>query len=417
MKKLSWISEQNYQVLIEHLQDGIFVIEDEKFTYVNQRLSDMFGYPVDELIGRPFIDLVADESKSAVSERHRARIAGESVPELYDIHIATAQGATICCSLNVGLSESPAGHTVAVGSVRDVTQYRAAQTELKNILDQLPDVFYRTNMQGIITMISASCFDTIGYRQEEMLGTALSGYYYTPEDRQKIVKAITDGSGKAIQVEAALKHKNGSIIWISTNAYVRFGLDGQPSYIEGMARDISERKRMEDLLITLSRTDGMTGAYSRSYFLDKSEEVISIVKRYQRPASIMIADLDHFKTINDKYGHHAGDLALKAFTDVCRQEMRASDMLGRLGGEEFGLILPETTIEEAQILAERIRMATAALEIKLDDWTIGITVSIGLVEIRSDNASLDAVMRRADQAMYQGKAKGRNQVVTAMGMY
>jgi diguanylate cyclase (GGDEF)-like protein len=108
-------------------------------------------------------------------------------------------------------------------------------------------------------------------------------------------------------------------------------------------------------------------------------------------------------------------LALKAFTDVCRQEMRESDILGRLGGEEFGLMLPETTIEDAQVLAERIRMATAALEIKLDDWTIRFTVSIGLVEISSENASLDAVMRRADQAMYQGKAKGRNQVVIVMG--
>lgn len=413
MKKLSWISEQNYQVLTEHLQDGIFVIEDEKFTYANQRLSEMFGYPVDELIGRPFIDFVADESKSVVSERHRARIAGESVPELYDILVSTAQGTTICCSLNVGLSESPTGQTVAVGSVRDVTEQRAAQMELKNILDQLPDVFYRTNMQGIITMISASCFDNIGYRQDEMLGTALSGYYYAPEDRQKMVQAITNGGGKATQVEAALKHKNGSIIWVSTNAKICFGLDGQASHIEGVARDITERKRMEDQLVTLSRTDGMTGAYSRSYFMDKAEEVINIVKRYQRPASIMIADLDHFKTINDKYGHHAGDVALKAFTEVCRQEMRESDMLGRLGGEEFGLVLPETTIQEAQVLAERIRMATAALEIKLDEGTVGITVSIGLVEISSETVSLDAVMRRADQAMYQGKAEGRNKVVAA----
>jgi len=94
MKKLSWTSEQDYEVLLDHLQDGIFVIEQEKFTYVNQRLSDMFGYPIDELIGRPFIDFVADKDKSTVSERHRARIAGETVPSLYDIHIFTAQGTT-----------------------------------------------------------------------------------------------------------------------------------------------------------------------------------------------------------------------------------------------------------------------------------------------------------------------------------
>lgn len=416
MKNLSWLTEQNYQVLIERLQDGIFVIEDEKFVYVNQRLSDMLGYPADELIGRPFIDFVADQSKPTVSARHRARLAGENVPELYDINVSTAKGTTICCSINVGLSESLSGHTVTVGSVRDETQYRAAQTELKNILEQLPDVFYRVDMQGNITMISASCLDTIGYRQEEMLGTAMSSYYRTPEDRQKVVQAITDGGGKATLVEAELKHRDGSIIWISTNAYVRFGQDGQPSHIEGMARNITERKRMEELLVTLSRTDGMTGAYSRSYFMDRAKEAINVVKRYQRPTSIMIADLDHFKSINDRYGHHAGDLALKAFTDVCRQQMRKSDILGRLGGEEFGMLLPETTIEDALNLAERIRMATAALEIMLDEGIFGLTVSIGLVEITTDNVSLDTVMRRADQAMYQGKEKGRNQVVIAPGL-
>lgn len=304
---------------------------------------------------------------------------------------------------------------MAVGSVRDVTQHRAALAELQAILDQLPDVFYRTNMQGIITLISASCFDTIGYRQEEMLGTALSGYYYVPEDRQKMVQAITDGGGKATQVEAALRHKNGSVIWISTNAYVRFGLDDQPSYIEGMARDISERKRMEDQLLILSRTDGLTGAYNRGYFMDKSSEVVNMVRRYQRPASLLIADLDHFKSINDNYGHHAGDLALKAFADVCRQEMRESDILGRLGGEEFGLMLPETAIQHARILAERICKATAALEITFEEKTIRITVSIGVAELGTEGATLAEVMRHADQAMYQGKAKGRNQVVAAIG--
>jgi diguanylate cyclase (GGDEF)-like protein len=245
----------------------------------------------------------------------------------------------------------------------------------------------------------------------------LSAYYKTPEERQKIVQAIFAGGGKATRVEAALSHKNGSTVWISTSAFVRFGQDGQPTFIEGMARDVTEQKRMEDQLVALSRIDGLTGSYSRRYYLDKSEEVINMMRRYQRPASMMIADLDHFKTINDNYGHHAGDLALKVFTNVCRQEIRESDILGRLGGEEFGLMLPETTIHHAEILAERIRKAAAALEIKLDDTTIRITVSIGLAELNAEDISPETVMRRADLAMYQAKTRGRNQVVTTMESY
>lgn len=423
MEQISWLSGQGYQVLLNRLQDGIFVIEAGQLAYVNQRLADMLGYPVDELIGRPFIDVVAAEDQHLVWERHHARLAGEKVPEQYDIHLSTTRG-VICCSLNVGLGENKKGSTVTVGSARDVTQQRkalaeleASKVELKSILDQLPDVLYRTDMQGIITTISPACFDILGFKREEMLGTDLSDYYSIREDRQKIVRAICGADGRAIRVESALRHKNGSIVWVLTNAFVRFDSSGQPVSIEGLARDISERKRMEDQLMILSRTDGLTGTYSRGHFMDRSEEVINMMKRYQRPASMMVMDLDHFKAINDKYGHHAGDLALKAFTNMCQQEIRESDILGRLGGEEFGLMMPETTLQHAQILAERIRKAATALEITLDDQTIVITVSIGLAELGTEDATLDSVMRRADLAMYQAKAGGRNQVVTAMEPY
>jgi len=418
LDKLLWLSDHGCRVLIEHLQDGLFVIEGEKFTYVNQHLADIFGYPVKSLIGKPFIELVADMDKEMVLERHRARVAGENVPELYDIHVTTGHGTTICCSLNVGLSTDQSGNLVAVGSVRDVTQQRialaalqAVKADLSSIFEQLPDVFYRTDMQGVITKMSPSCFDLLGYSAEELLGTSLASYYKTPEERQKVVMAIIAGGGKTTRVEAALVHKNGSTVWISTSAIVRKSPEGSPVCIEGIARDVTEQKGMEEHLIVLSRIDSLTGVYNRRYYMDKCEEVINLMKRYRRPASMMIADLDFFKSINDSYGHHAGDMALKTFTDVCRKEIRESDFVGRLGGEEFGLMLPETTIQQAISLAERIRKSVEELVVKVDDESISFTVSIGLVELNINDTSLDSIMSCADLAMYQAKATGRNKVV------
>lgn len=421
MKIFSWQSEQGCRILIDHLQDGIFVMEEGKMIYANLRLAKMLGYKLEDLIGCSFIGLVAPVDQPIVMERYRARLNGEEVPAQYDIRLLTARGSLIFCSLNVGLIEAQKDYVVTIGSARDVTmkmaelaELESSQLELQSIFDQLPDVFYRTDMRGIITMISPSCYEVLGYRQELMLGTAMAVYYQNPEDRLKVVQAISDGGGKATRVEAGLRHKDGSIRWISSNAFVRYGADGQPIYIEGVARDISERKQMEDQLIALSRTDVLTEVFSRRYFMDKSEAVIEMMRRYQHQASMMMIDLDHFKKINDKYGHYVGDLALIAFTKACRQEIRDSDIFGRLGGEEFGLMLPETPIQNAQILAERIRIAAAAIEIPVGDNIIGFTISIGLVELRAQDQSLDSIMRRADHAMYQAKEMGRNQVVTAL---
>lgn len=362
--------------------------------------------------------MVASDDRQLVWERQRARLAGETVPEQYEISLVTAQGGLIYCALNISLQQSPDGRAVLLGTVRDITlkktemaELEASKRELKSIYEELPDVFYRTDMQGIVTMMSPSCFDIIGYRKEEMLGTPLSSYYETPEGRQRVVQAITDGGGKAKRVEAALKHKDGSVVWISTNAFIRFDSKHQPVSVDGVARDISERKQLEEQLITLSRIDSLTGAYSRSYFMEKSEEIIKLMKRYQRPASLMVADLDFFKKINDEYGHYAGDLALVAFVQVCRKEIREQDVLGRLGGEEFAVFLPETTIENAQHLVERIRKATAEIEIPLNGHIICMTVSIGLVELDNSEYPLSFIMQRADMAMYKAKERGRNQVV------
>ncbi|HEU0189529.1 MAG TPA: PAS domain S-box protein [Gallionella sp.] len=255
MEKFSWLSDHGRLALIDCLHDGIFVIDYVNFAYVNQPLAEMLGYPIEEMVGHPFINFVADEDKPLVLSRHKARLAGEEVPEQYEIKLSTAQGTTLYCALNVTLSKNSDGNIVSIGSVRDITQQKAiqveleaSQIELESIFNRLPDVFYRTDMQGITIKISPSVFDLLGYRPEEILGTPMASHYNNPEDRQKIVQAIIEGGGKATQVEAALKRKDGSVIWVSTSAYTRYEPDGTPFCVEGTARNITERKQMENKL-------------------------------------------------------------------------------------------------------------------------------------------------------------------------
>ncbi|MBU1406299.1 MAG: GGDEF domain-containing protein [Proteobacteria bacterium] len=162
----------------------------------------------------------------------------------------------------------------------------------------------------------------------------------------------------------------------------------------------------------LATTDPLTGVYNRRYFMDFATKEFLRSQRYSHVFSAIQMDIDHFKKINDTHGHAVGDEVIKAFTVMCQEVLRESDMLGRVGGEEFSIILPETDRAGALIVAERIRRAIADLKVYADDHVVRFTVSIGLTSLRQDDAGIEAVLRRADEALYLAKNGGRNKVLS-----
>jgi diguanylate cyclase (GGDEF)-like protein len=125
-------------------------------------------------------------------------------------------------------------------------------------------------------------------------------------------------------------------------------------------------------------------------------------------------DIDHFKRINDSWGHGVGDRAIKAVANVCNNAIRSIDMVGRLGGEEFGLILPETNLEAAQVVAERIRKEISDIQLDVGNGTYQFFATIGVAELHHSDMSFDDILQRADKAMYEGKVAGRNRVVASV---
>ncbi|WP_419786519.1 diguanylate cyclase [Pseudodesulfovibrio sp.] len=174
--------------------------------------------------------------------------------------------------------------------------------------------------------------------------------------------------------------------------------------------DITRRKQLEQKLNRLATTDALTGANNRHRFLERGEEEIARCKRYARPLAAMILDIDHFKNINDTYGHAAGDDVLRALSVECCNMFRQTDVFGRVGGEEFAAVLPETSLEEAVQVAERLRKVLGALEVNASGESITFTVSIGVVEYEEGQKLAD-VLYFADKALYEAKNHGRNQVV------
>ncbi|MFP4155163.1 MAG: diguanylate cyclase [Halothiobacillaceae bacterium] len=175
-------------------------------------------------------------------------------------------------------------------------------------------------------------------------------------------------------------------------------------------RDISERKQRESLLHRLATTDTMTETANRRHFLERLEEELSRYQRHLRPVVVLMIDIDHFKKVNDTYGHAAGDAVLRHFTGMVRELKRKVDLLGRLGGEEFALMLPDARPEGGLQFAERLRQAIQSRPAVHEDRRIEITVSIGLTEFSIDDQSGEQALIRADRALYRAKRAGRNQI-------
>ena len=175
-----------------------------------------------------------------------------------------------------------------------------------------------------------------------------------------------------------------------------------------------ERKRMEKELQILATIDGLTGIFNRRHFLSLAEKELQRVARYGGACSLMMLDIDHFKMVNDKFGHAIGDAAIQRVAQICADSLRSTDLLGRIGGEEFAMLLPETEIAEAEKVAERLRQRIQDDSFEEErSISCPLRVSIGVSEHKSDKESLATLMNRADEALYLAKQKGRNRVVTA----
>jgi diguanylate cyclase (GGDEF)-like protein len=175
--------------------------------------------------------------------------------------------------------------------------------------------------------------------------------------------------------------------------------------------DVTDLVRNAEQLERLATIDSMTGLYNRRHFLDQADAEWSRFQRHQRPLSMLMIDIDHFKQVNDRYGHAVGDETLIAVAQACAGGKRQSDIVGRLGGEEFAILLPETELAQAAIVADRLRAAIAGQVVTAHKVQFKVTASIGIAAASVSMSGIDALMRAADQALYQAKAKGRNCVV------
>jgi len=181
--------------------------------------------------------------------------------------------------------------------------------------------------------------------------------------------------------------------------------------VQARVRNTLERQRARRELLRLATTDELTGLLNRRRFFELGEAERSRVARYGQPCGLLMLDIDHFKTVNDQHGHAAGDAVLRVFAETIVNLLRRSDTLGRLGGEEFAVLLPQTKRDGSLDLAQRLNVAVAGIRITMATGKeISVTTSIGATQLSAADRDFEAALQRADAALYVAKAQGRNRV-------
>ncbi|HWR30325.1 MAG TPA: sensor domain-containing diguanylate cyclase, partial [Negativicutes bacterium] len=207
---------------------------------------------------------------------------------------------------------------------------------------------------------------------------------------------------------------NGLEKSIHSIAALERGPRGIPLKITGILQDITERKRLEEALQYQATIDGLTGIFNRSHFMARANEELQRIHRYGGTCVMLMLDMDHFKLVNDSFGHAVGDTVLQRVSALSKEATRTTDLLGRIGGEEFAILLLETDIANASQIADRLRQTIQDTVFVVEEGVqMPMHVSIGVAEHCSEKEQLSELLIRADKALYRAKSEGRNRVVKA----
>lgn len=280
------------------------------------------------------------------------------------------------------------------------------------VVEDMPALIYRYTTEGIVTLANAAVCSYFGAKAEDIIGMSI----YDVMDAENIERA-KNHLASITPENPILAHEHsgtdsvGNKKWFQWTDRLILADDGQPLGFQGIGLDLTERKMHEEKLLHLASTDTLTGLLNRRQSILLGKQALQSCRQENNSLSLLIIDLDLFKNVNDSLGHLAGDHVLQEFAALCTNLLDENNIVGRYGGEEFIIILPETNLKQALIVGENLRQEVEAMEVNFDKHQFNITISVGIAA--SNDAlpqSLNCLLASADEALYKAKATGRNKV-------
>lgn len=413
----SYKQERDYlDHILEHSPDGIAIVNRHgEFIRFNRMAAELFGYSFEEIRGRRAFDFYADREEM---ERMLQTLRSQGSVLNYEIDFLRKDGQRLPCSVSISLLRDQWGRTTGSTSIirnlrpwkKMLQKIREQQEKFEGIASSALDAVIMMDDQGRITFWNNAAEKIFGYSSDEALNQNLHELLVPRRYLEAYWKSLSEfqrrGVGNVIDqsLELSALHKDGTEFPVEVSLSVLKLRDAFHSV--GIVRDISNRKMMEEKLQNMANTDQLTGAYNRHKFLEYLQYEISRVKRSSAPFSLVMFDIDHFKWINDTYGHGTGDDTLRELVRIMGNNLREVDIMTRWGGEEFIVLTPDTDKLDASVLAERLRRTVEEHEFSAAG---SVTISLGVAQY-SDNEAAEDLISRVDERMYLAKRSGRNRV-------
>jgi len=411
------LAEQLYATLAQKSPIGIFIVQNRRFCWSNQRFLNNTGYTAEDILGADSLFMVHPDDRDHVRESARAMMRGE-VDFPYEYRVVTKKG-DILWYMGTVTSIEYKYQQATLGCQMDISLQKRAEEALRQseersrtIIDSITDAYYEVDLRGNLLLFNESYQKLLGYRPEEMQGIAYKRYV-TKKQADAIFRAFSQvyKTGKPIgKQEWELVNKNGEVRQVELSISLVRNAEGKPKGFRGIMSDITARCKAEDAIRKQAFHDSLTNLANRILFNDRLAMAIKRAKRTQKMVAVMILDLDYFKDVNDRWGHAVGDLLLKEVADRLADQVRETDTVARQGGDEFSIALSSLNSEDdARLIAEKI-IASFYRPFRLDSTEAYVTASLGIAMYPDHGEDSDTLIKRADKAMYESKNLGRNRI-------
>ena len=408
--------ETSYQKLVETASEGIWMVDaDDRTTFVNQRLADLLGYTIAEMLGRSPTEFYLTDAGRREREEHWQRLR-RGVPSRREIVYRRKTGESQWALISTApIMDDTGAFTGALAMVTDISarvqaeeRLRASERLFRSLFNESPAGQILSSSDRHIIAVNRAFCEMTGYSEAEILEKGWAAIT-PPDDQGDIFPAferLWSGEIDSMQMERRYLRKDGSLLWGQVSVARVADDEGRARYVVDQVQDISDRKQTQETLEYQALHDALTGLPNRVLARDRLDQAILLAKRQQTRLALLIIDLDHFKEVNDTFGHQAGDQLLRQVGERFSAELRETDTVARLGGDEFAILLLGTDADGARKVANKL-LATLERPFIVEGQALDVGASIGIAVYPEHADSSDSMLRRSDIAMYVAKRSRR----------